>query len=161
VDALKLNGVTTIYGVAGIPITDLARIAQRSGIRYIGFRQESVAGHAAAIAGYLTQKPGICLTVSAPGFLNGMVALANATTNCFHMIQISGSSDRAIVDLQRGEIKIGLVEFLFQNETNPKETRLMQPVSRHNLFHFEMRWIGKKGSRKLRFRRNLTNLSNS
>ena len=103
VNALKLNGVTTIYGVAGIPITDLARIAQRSGIRYIGFRHEASAGHAAAIAGYLTRKPGICLTVSAPGFLNGMVALANATTNCFPMIQISGSSDRAVVDLQRGD----------------------------------------------------------
>ncbi len=102
-DALKLNGVTTIYGLAGIPITDLARIAQRSGIRYIGFRHEASAGNAAAIAGYLTQKPGICLTVSAPGFLSGMVALANATTNCFPMIQISGSSERGIVDLQRGD----------------------------------------------------------
>lgn len=28
VDALKLNGVQTIYGVVGIPVTDLARIAQ-------------------------------------------------------------------------------------------------------------------------------------
>jgi oxalyl-CoA decarboxylase len=103
VDALKLNGFDTIYGLAGIPVTDLARLAQASGIRYIGFRHEASAGNAAAIAGYLTQKPGICLTVSAPGFLNGMVALANATTNGFPMIQISGSSDRAIVDLQQGD----------------------------------------------------------
>jgi len=102
VNALKLNGLDTIYGVAGIPVTDLARLAQAEGIRYIGFRHEQSAGHAAAIAGYLTQKPGICLTVSAPGFLNGLVALANATTNGFPMIQISGSSDRATVDLQRG-----------------------------------------------------------
>jgi len=84
-------------------VTDLARLAQAEGIRYIGFRHEQSAGHAAAIAGYLTQKPGICLTVSAPGFLNGLVALANATTNGFPMIQISGSSDRAKVDLQQGE----------------------------------------------------------
>jgi oxalyl-CoA decarboxylase len=103
VDALKLNGFDTIYGVAGIPVTDLARLAQAKGIRYIGFRHEQSAGNAAAISGYLTQKPGICLTVSAPGFLNGMVALANATTNGFPMIQISGSSDRATVDLQQGE----------------------------------------------------------
>ena len=103
VDALKLNGLDTMYGVAGIPVTDLARLAQAKGIRYIGFRHEQSAGNAAAIAGYLTQKPGICLTVSAPGFLNGMVALANATTNAFPMIQISGSSDRAIVDLQQGD----------------------------------------------------------
>src|SRR5246500_572968 len=103
IDALKLNGIDTIYGVPGIPITDLARLAQTEGIRYIGFRHEQSAGNAAAIAGYLTQKPGICLTVSAPGFLNGLVAVANATTNGFPMIQISGSSDREIVDLQQGD----------------------------------------------------------
>src|SRR6266436_5133746 len=103
VEALKLNGVDTIFGVAGIPITDLLRLAQAEGIRYLGFRHEQSAGNAAAIAGYLTQKPGICLTVSAPGFLNGLVAVANATTNGFPMIQISGSSDREIVDLQQGD----------------------------------------------------------
>src|SRR5271155_4148864 len=103
VDALKLNGFNTMYGVAGIPVTDLARLTQAEGIRYIGFHHEQSAGNAAAIAGYLTQKPGICLTVSAPGFLNGMVALANATTNGFPMIQISGSSEREIIDLQQGD----------------------------------------------------------
>jgi oxalyl-CoA decarboxylase len=103
VEALKLNDVRTIYGVVGIPITDVARVAQASGIRYIGFRHESDAGHAAAAAGFLTKKPGICLTVSAPGFLNGLVALANATTNCFPMVQISGSSERHIVDLKQGD----------------------------------------------------------
>jgi oxalyl-CoA decarboxylase len=103
VDALKLNDVHTIYGLVGIPITDLARIAQSSGIRYIGFRHESDAIHAAAAAGFLTRKPGVCLTVSGPGFLNGLVALANATTNCFPVVQISGSSERHIVDLKRGD----------------------------------------------------------
>jgi oxalyl-CoA decarboxylase len=103
IDAMKLNGLDTIFGVVGIPVTDLCRLAQAEGMRYIGFRHEQSAGNAAAISGYLTQKPGICITVSAPGFLNGMVALANATTNGFPMIQISGSSDRAIVDLQQGD----------------------------------------------------------
>jgi oxalyl-CoA decarboxylase len=103
VEALKLNGIDTIYGVAGIPITDLLRLAQSQGMRYFGFRHEQSAGNAAAITGFLTQRPGICMTVSAPGFLNGLVALANATTNCFPMILISGSSDRAIVDLEQGD----------------------------------------------------------
>ena len=66
IDALKLNGVETIYGVPGIPITDFGRMAQAEGIRVIAFRHEQHAGNAAAIAGYLTKKPGICLTVSAP-----------------------------------------------------------------------------------------------
>jgi oxalyl-CoA decarboxylase len=103
IEALKLNGIRTIYGVPGIPITDLGRMAQAEGIRVISFRHEQNAGHAAAIAGFLTQKPGVCLTVSAPGFLNGLTALANATTNCFPMILISGSSEREIVDLQQGD----------------------------------------------------------
>jgi oxalyl-CoA decarboxylase len=103
IDALKLNGISTIYGVPGIPITDFGRMAQAAGMRVISFRHEQNAGNAAAIAGFLTKKPGICLTVSAPGFLNGLTALANATTNCFPMILISGSSEREIVDLQQGD----------------------------------------------------------
>jgi len=103
IDALKLNDIDTIFGLVGIPITDLARLAQAEGMRFIGFRHEQHAGNAAAIAGYMTQKPGICMTVSAPGFLNGLTALANATTNCFPMILISGSSEREIVDLQQGD----------------------------------------------------------
>ena len=103
IEALKLNGVKTIYTVPGIPITDLGRMAQAEGIRVISFRHEQNAGYAAAISGFLTKSPGICLTVSAPGFLNGLTALAHATTNCFPMILISGSSEREIVDLQQGD----------------------------------------------------------
>src|SRR5690349_22582670 len=103
IDALKLNGIDTIYGVPGIPITDLGRMMQAEGIRVLSFRHEQNAGYAASIAGYLTKKPGVCLTVSAPGFLNGLTALAHATTNCFPMILISGSSEREIVDLQQGD----------------------------------------------------------
>src|SRR5216684_6878958 len=92
IDALKLNGIDTIFGLPGIPITDLTRKLQAAGLRVISFRHEQNAGYAASIAGFMTRKPGICLTVSAPGFMNGLAALANATTNCFPMILISGSS---------------------------------------------------------------------
>jgi len=103
IDALKLNGIDTIFGLPGIPITDLTRKAQASGLRVISFRHEQNAGYAASITGFVTQKPGICLTVSAPGFLNGLTALAHATTNCFPMILVSGSSEREVVDLQQGD----------------------------------------------------------
>ncbi len=103
IDALKLNDIHTIYNVPGIPITDLGRMMQAEGMRVLSFRHEQNAGYAAAIAGFLTKKPGICLTVSAPDFLNGLTALAHATTNCFPMILISGSSEREIVDLQQGD----------------------------------------------------------
>jgi oxalyl-CoA decarboxylase len=103
IDALKLNDINTVYGVPGIPITDFGRMAQAEGIRVVSFRHEQNAGYAASVAGFLTKKPGVCLTVSAPGFLNGLTALAHATTNCFPMILMSGSSEREIVDLQQGD----------------------------------------------------------
>ncbi len=103
IDALKLNDINTVYNVPGIPITDLGRYMQAEGMRVLSFRHEQHAGYAAAIAGFLTKKPGVCMTVSAPGFLNGLTALAHATTNCYPMILISGSSEREIVDLQQGD----------------------------------------------------------
>ena len=57
IDALKLNGLDTIYGVPGIPITDFGRMAQAAGIRVLSFRHEQNAGYAAGIAGFLTRKP--------------------------------------------------------------------------------------------------------
>src|SRR6202453_4819403 len=103
IEALKLNGIDTVYGVPGIPITDLGRMAQAAGLRALSFRHEQNAGYAEASAGGRHTAPGVCLAVSAPGFLNGLTALANATTNCFPMILISGSSEREIVDLQQGD----------------------------------------------------------
>ena len=66
---LKVNEVKTIDRVVGIPVTDLARLAQVSAIRYIGFRHESSADHAPAAAAFRNKMPGSCLTVSAPGLL--------------------------------------------------------------------------------------------
>jgi len=103
IDALKLNGIKNIYAVPGIPITDFLRMSQAAGLRVLSFRHEQNAGYAASIAGWLTKQPGVCVTVSAPGFLNGLTALAHATTNCFPMIMISGSSEREVVDLQQGD----------------------------------------------------------
>lgn len=103
IKALQQNGINNIYGLVGIPVTDFARLAELRGMKYYGFRREDSAVDAAAAAGYLTQKPGVALTVSAPGFLNGLTALAQATKNCFPLIMISGSSERHIIDLSQGD----------------------------------------------------------
>jgi oxalyl-CoA decarboxylase len=103
IDALKLNGIDTIFTLPGIPITDLTRRSQANGLRVLAFRHEQNAGYAASIAGFLTQKPGICLTVSAPGFLNGSTRSRTRRSTAFPMILISGSSEREVVDLQQGD----------------------------------------------------------
>ncbi|WP_303026970.1 oxalyl-CoA decarboxylase [Duncaniella muris] len=100
--ALKNVGIENVYGLVGIPITEAAYLIQGQGIRFVGFRHEQQAGMAAATEGFLTKKPGVLMTVSSLGFMNGLTATANATVNCYPMIQISGASDPTMVDMNMG-----------------------------------------------------------
>ena len=100
--ALKLIGIKNVYGLVGIPITEAGYLIQGEGIRFVGFRHEQQAGMAAATEGYLTKAPGVLMTVSSLGFLNGLTATATATVNCYPMIQISGASDPTMVDMKMG-----------------------------------------------------------
>ncbi|MDE6377949.1 MAG: oxalyl-CoA decarboxylase [Duncaniella sp.] len=100
--ALENMGIKNVYGLVGIPITEAAYLVQGQGIRFVGFRHEQQAGMAAATEGYLTKTPGVLMTVSSLGFMNGLTATANATVNCYPMIQISGASDPTMVDMNVG-----------------------------------------------------------
>ena len=100
--ALRRLQIELIYGVVGIPVTQLAPAAQREGIKYFGMRNEQSAGYAAAAAGYLSGRPAVCLTVSGPGFIHGLAGLAHATANCFPMLLISGSCDPEILADKKG-----------------------------------------------------------
>lgn len=100
--SLKRLGLNDVYGLVGIPVTEAAYAMQKVGMNYYGFRFEQQAGMAAATHGYLTKKPGVLLTVSSLGFMNGLTATANATVNCYPMIQISGASDPTMVDMDMG-----------------------------------------------------------
>ncbi|MDE6010290.1 MAG: oxalyl-CoA decarboxylase [Muribaculaceae bacterium] len=101
-ESLRRLGLMHAYGLVGIPVTEAAYAMQKVGINYYGFRFEQQAGMAAATHGYLTKQPGVLLTVSSLGFLNGLTATANATVNCYPMIQISGASDPTMVDMDMG-----------------------------------------------------------
>ena len=100
--SLQAAGISQMFGLVGIPVTEFSYLAQEIGIKFTGFRFEQQAGMAAQTYGYLTKTPGVLLTVSSLGFLNGLTATTNATVNCYPMIQISGSSVREPIDLQQG-----------------------------------------------------------
>lgn len=126
VDALKANHVKNVYGLVGIPVTGLAEIMQEKDLRFLGFRHETSAANAAAISGYLTGTPGICLTTSGAGFLNGLVGAAAANVNCFPMVLISGSSSRDLIDLERGAYD-GLDQFAAAKPLVKAAYRVNQP----------------------------------
>uniref|UniRef100_A0A8V0XBA0 2-hydroxyacyl-CoA lyase n=1 Tax=Gallus gallus TaxID=9031 RepID=A0A8V0XBA0_CHICK len=93
-EALRAQNIEYMFGVVGIPITEVAVAAQAAGIKYIGMRNEQAACYAASAVGYLTGRPGVCLVVSGPGFLHTLGGMANANMNCWPLIVIGGSSDR-------------------------------------------------------------------
>uniref|UniRef100_A0A8C5YHT1 2-hydroxyacyl-CoA lyase n=1 Tax=Microcebus murinus TaxID=30608 RepID=A0A8C5YHT1_MICMU len=82
--ALKTQGVEYMFGIVGIPVTEIAFAAQELGIRYIGMRNEQAACYAASAIGYLTGRPGVCLVVSGPGLIHALGGMANANMNCWY-----------------------------------------------------------------------------
>ncbi|XP_074006297.1 2-hydroxyacyl-CoA lyase 1 [Numenius arquata] len=93
-ESLKAQNIEYMFGIVGIPVTEIAMAAQAVGIKYVGMRNEQAACYAASAVGYLTGRPGVCLVVSGPGFLHALGGMANATINCWPLIVIGGSSDR-------------------------------------------------------------------
>src|SRR4249920_2241230 len=87
------QGVGAVFGVVGFPVVPVAIAAQRAGVPYYGFRNEQAASYAAGAVGYLTGRPGACLTVSGPGMIHGIAGLANAWANAWPMILLGGAND--------------------------------------------------------------------
>src|ERR1700742_1854377 len=91
--SLKQQGIHTLFGIVGFPVTAIAVAAQKEGVAYLGMRNEQSAAYAAQAYGYLTGRPGACLTVTGPGVVQGHAGLANAQQNCWPMILIGGASE--------------------------------------------------------------------
>jgi len=91
--SLKAQGVEHVFGVVGFPVMELAETLQREGVHFHAFRNEQAASYAAGVAGYLTGRPGVCLTVSGPGMVHAVAGLSNAWANCWPMLLISGAPD--------------------------------------------------------------------
>jgi 2-hydroxyacyl-CoA lyase 1 len=72
---LRDLGVTVIFGLVGVPVSEIAEEALNIGIKFIGFRNEQAASYAATGFGYLTGKPGVLLLVGGPGVLHGMAGV--------------------------------------------------------------------------------------
>ena len=88
---LQSQGVTRVYGILGIPVIELANAISESGIQFYAFRNEQAASYAAGAEGYLTGRPGVCLTVSGPGLIHALAGLSNAKVNNWPMICIAGA----------------------------------------------------------------------
>ena len=90
-ETLKHHGISTVFGIIGIPVIEVGQACIDIGIRFVAFRNEQSAAYvssrserqtekrpdrrineqAACAYGYLTGKPGVLLVVGGPGVVHG------------------------------------------------------------------------------------------
>ncbi|KAJ8114447.1 hypothetical protein OPT61_g3679 [Boeremia exigua] len=95
--SLKALGVNVIFGIVGVPVSEIAEQALKIGIRFVGFRNEQAASYAATAYGYLTGSPGVCLVVGGPGVLHAIAGVGNASANHFPLLLLGGSIETHLI----------------------------------------------------------------
>jgi acetolactate synthase-1/2/3 large subunit len=96
VDALRINGVSTVYCVPGesfLPVLDALYLA-RDEIDLITCRQEGGAAHMAEAHGKITGEPGICFVTRGPGSTNASIAVHTARQDSTPLILFVGQVER-------------------------------------------------------------------
>lgn len=98
--AIKKLGVTTVFGIVGIPIVEVGDALIREGVRFISFRNEQSAAYAASAYGYLTGEPGVLLVVGGPGVVHALAGVLNSNSNRWPLLVLAGSA--GVDDLTKG-----------------------------------------------------------
>ncbi len=94
-EALKAEGITTVFGYPGAAICPFYDEMLKGGIRHILVRHEVNAGHAASGYARMTGRPAVAVATSGPGATNLITAIATAYMDSIPMVLITGqvSSD--------------------------------------------------------------------
>jgi len=90
VDALKIHGVDTAFGVPGESYLDVLDALHDSDIRFIINRQEGGAAFMADAYGKMTGQPGICFVTRGPGATNASIGVHTAFQDSTPMILFIG-----------------------------------------------------------------------
>jgi acetolactate synthase-1/2/3 large subunit len=98
VDALKIHGVDTAFGVPGESYLDVLDALHDSAIRFIINRQEGGAAFMADAYGKMTGKPGICFVTRGPGATNAAIGVHTAYQDSTPMILFIGQVGSDFID---------------------------------------------------------------
>ncbi len=90
IEALKEQGVDTIFGYPGGTVLPIYDALYDSDITHILTRHEQAAAHAADGYARATGRPGVCLATSGPGATNLVTGLATAMMDSVPMVAFTG-----------------------------------------------------------------------
>jgi acetolactate synthase-1/2/3 large subunit len=94
VQYLKAAGIGHVFGYPGDPNIEFMEAARRAGMQFVLGRREGTAGLMAEAYGFLTGRPGVCMSTLGPGSSNLVNAVANAWLDRVPMIALSGQIER-------------------------------------------------------------------
>lgn len=94
VQYLAAAGTRHMFGYPGDPNIELMEAARRAGMQFVLGRREGTAGLMAEAYGFLTGRPGVCMSTLGPGSSNLVNAVAGAWLDRVPMIAISGQIER-------------------------------------------------------------------
>ncbi len=94
VEYLNAAGIGHVFGYPGDPNVEFMEAARRAGTQFVLGRREGTAGLMAEAYGFLTGRPGVCMSTLGPGSSNMVNAVANAWLDRVPMIAISGQIER-------------------------------------------------------------------
>jgi acetolactate synthase-1/2/3 large subunit len=98
-EALKREGVDTIFGFPGGSVIPLYDALYEFDINHVLARHEQGAGHAADGYARASGKVGVCVATSGPGATNLVTPIANAYMDSVPMVAITGQVSRHLIGL--------------------------------------------------------------
>ena len=98
--ALRSQGVDTLFYLMGGPMLETEAACIKLGIRAIDTRHEQAASLAAHAWTRVTRRPGVCMACSGPGTTNLVTGVANAFTDAAPLVAIGGSSPRIYLGME-------------------------------------------------------------
>lgn len=91
---LKAAGIGHVFGYPGDPNIEFMEAARRAGMQFVLGRREGTAGLMAEAYGFLTGRPGVCMSTLGPGSSNLVNAVAGAWLDRVPLIALSGQIER-------------------------------------------------------------------
>jgi thiamine pyrophosphate-dependent acetolactate synthase large subunit-like protein len=98
--ALKSQGVDTMFYVMGGPMLEAEATSIKLGIRAVDTRHEQAAALSAHAWGRIMRRPGVAMGCSGPGATNLLTGVANAFTDAAPLVAIGGSSPRVSLGME-------------------------------------------------------------
>src|SRR5882762_4620991 len=98
--ALKSQGVDTMFYVMGGPMLETEATCIKLGIRAVDTRHEQAAALAAHAWGRVMRRPGVAMGCSGPGATNLLTGVANAFTDAAPLVAIGGASPRVYLGME-------------------------------------------------------------